>query len=128
MADEVAWPTEEIPDADFVFMRAHKVFFKGDELAPGVFRPQDGGMSADWNKYAKPEDTRNRARKNPLDNAIVELPVGHIRNIGGLTVEHTPETDNRAHCEVFNLPEHSEELTRVRVMLLRISRVVIGIG
>jgi hypothetical protein len=125
VADELAWEVEAIPDLDFVFMRAHRMHFPHGELEPGVFRTPDSGMSVNWDKYASAADTRQQARKNPLDNAVVRMPVIEIRRVGHLTVEHTPKLDNRAHSEVYGLPRNSEALTETRVLLLRIAEIVI---
>ena len=125
MSDGVNWQVEHIPDDADVFMRAHSVFFRKRVLQPGVFRPHDGGMSVDWDKYSSPEDTRQRAA-NPQANAVISLPVGGIRNIDNLEVEHTPEPTNRAHSDVVGLPE-GEDLTEVRTLLLAASNVVIGL-
>jgi hypothetical protein len=125
VADEkVSFPVEEIPDADSVFMRAHLIHFSNGELRPGVFRAQDGGMSVDWDKYSTPEATRQRARKNPENNAVIRMGVGGIRRIESLDVKHSPEPDNQAHSDV-NLPEKNEDLTKVRMLLGRIAEVVI---
>ena len=119
MADEVVWPIELIPDADSVFMRAHKDYFRSGDLLPGVFREQDGSMSVDWNKYSSAHETRERG-KNPMANAVLRLSVGNVRSVNSLDVEHTPEPDNRAHSEI-NLPSNREDLTEVRLKLLRIA-------
>src|ERR1700733_5373199 len=94
------WDIENIPDGDFVFMRAHKTDFKNGELNPGVFRDRKGGMSTDWEKYSTAEQSRNRAIV-PDDNSIIKLSVAGIRNIEKLSVIHEPLPDNRAHAEVF---------------------------
>jgi hypothetical protein len=126
MADALEFPIEEIPDADSVFMRAHKDYIRDGDLEPGVFREQDGGMSVDWNKYASKEDTKRRA-KNPANNAVVSLLVGGIRKIDDLDVRHTPEPTNRAHAEV-DLPDGREQLTEVRLLLYRLATIVIPLG
>ena len=125
MADELAWPVEEIPDSDSVFMRAHRMHFRDGKLAPSVFREQDGAMSVNWDKYATAEQTRQRSRKNPRDNAVLSMPVVGIRLIDSLRVEHTPEQENRAHSDVCGLPADREQLTEIRVLLLRISEIVL---
>ena len=124
MAAELAWPVEQIPDCDFIYMRAHFKFFHHEELQPGVFRSHDGGMSANWDRYASPDETRKQA-KNPNDNAVIRMPVGGVRKIDSLRVDHTPEPGNRAHAEVTGFPDSAEEITEIRVLLLRISVVVI---
>jgi len=127
MVDEVTWPIEHIPDLDRVFMRAHRMHFRGGELQPGVFRQHGDGMSVDWEKYSTTTETRNRAAK-PLDNAVICANVGHIRQISDLDVRHKPdpERSNRAHSIVVGLPAYgTPELVEVRVKLLRITSVVL---
>jgi len=105
-------------------MRTHRMHFRAGELGLGVFRPQGRGMSVNWSKYASKEETRQQA-KSPEDNAVISLPVGGIRGISGLTVEHTPETQNRAHSDVFGMPNDREQLAETRVLLGRIAEVVL---
>ena len=126
MADALAFPIENIPDADSVFMRAHRGYIRDGDIMTGVFKEQDGGMSVDWDKYASPKDTKARA-KTPADNAVLSLPVAGIRAIGDLDVKHTPEPTNRAHSEV-DLPDDREELAEVRVLLRRLAAVVVPLG
>ena len=128
MADDelsVSWEAEAIPDADEVYMRAHRTHFtpKG-ELRPGVFRDQGAGMSADWSKYATPEETRARA-KTPEANAVLALGVGALREVETLSVVHEPlaEEANRSHSEVFGTK--TEE---VRLKLLRLHRRAIDLA
>lgn len=125
MANELAWAIETIPDADFVFMRAHRMYFRDGELQPGVFRNRSGGMSVNWDKYASAEETKQQASKLPNENAILSMPVTAVRQIGQLKVEHSPQPENRAHSEIYGLPEDREQCTEVRVLLRRISNVVI---
>ena len=126
MADELAWPIEQIPDADSVFMRAHETYFRDGELEPGVFTSKEGpGMSVDWDKYSSKEQTRQRAKK-PEKNAVISLSVGGIRKIDQLDVAHRPELGNRAHSEV-DLPTH-EELTEIRFKLNRLAQTVIPLA
>src|SRR5437867_801913 len=123
MVDEVIWPVEPIPDTDNVFMRAHQTHFRNGELLPGVFRQHGDGMSVDWEKYARPEDTRNRAAR-PLENAVIVTNVGDIHDIPDLQVRHKPDHErlNRAHSNVIGLPpQYTAELVEVRIKLLRIS-------
>ena len=128
MANQLTWPTEVIPDADFVFMRAHRMYFREGELLPGVFRDRDGGMSVNWDKYASAEDTKQQAKKLPDENAVIRMPVIGIREILNFKVEHTPEPDNRAHSEVYGLAGDPEQRTEARVKLRRISEVVIPLA
>jgi hypothetical protein len=87
-------------------------------------------MSVDWDKYSTPEETRQRASRNPADNAIIRLPVVGVRDIGGLDVKHTPDhttgSENRAHSDVIGIPGGGEDLTEVRASLLDISRIAIN--
>lgn len=124
MADELRWPIEEIPDADSVFMRARREHIRDGELLPGVFKDR-GGMSVNWDKYASAEDTKKQASKNPDHNAVISMPVVEIRKIDDLRVEHTPETTNQAHSDVFGLPQKGEQLTEVRFLLRKIAPIVI---
>ncbi len=125
----VAWEAEEIPNEDHVYMRAHRTYFRGAMLLPGVFRVHGSGMSADWDKYSTPEETRSRAR-NPIDNSVLRLPVAGIRAIKNLEIKHTPDSQseppNRAHSEVFGIPNSGEEQTEARASLLDIASVVIS--
>jgi hypothetical protein len=130
MADGVDWPAEYIPDEAETYMRAHRTHFRGKNLQPGVFRAHGGGMSVDWDKYSTPEETRQRA-SNPLDNAVIRLPVVGIRDISTLEVEHTPVCvlahPNRAHSDVLGIPDGGEDLTEIRASLLDIARVVLSL-
>jgi hypothetical protein len=124
VVDQLEFAVEEIPDGDEVFMRAHQMFFPRGMLTPGVFRAHQGGMSVNWSKYASPQQTQQQATKDPHNNAVLGLIVGSIRAIKGLDVKHSPEATNRAHSEVA-LPTNDEDLTEVRLLLLRICTIVI---
>src|SRR3990172_8931272 len=125
VADEVSsWASEPIPSENYLWMSAHKTQLPDGEIAPGAFKNRPttkDGMSTDWDKYATPEDTRNRG-KIPKDNAVIRLLVGDVRKIPDQTVVHTPDlkTPNRAHTDVFG-----EKNPEVRVKLVRISKIVI---
>jgi hypothetical protein len=108
------WPVETIPDIDNLYYRIHKMWIVGSEITPGVFRNIGRGMSADWDKYSTPEQSRQRA-KMPNDNAVVELNVGDVRHIPDQNVEHTPSKKNRSHTDVTG--EKDEE---VRIKFRRI--------
>jgi hypothetical protein len=127
LADALAFPVEEIPDANSVFMRAHKAYFRDGQLEPGVFTSKEGpGMSVDWDKYSSKEETQRRA-KSPSDNAVISLSVRGIRAIDALDVKHLPEADNQAHSEV-DLPDKREELTEIRLLLRRLALIVIPLA
>jgi hypothetical protein len=127
VADEVSlvWPSENIPNEDSLWMRVHRTWIDSNgDIRPGAFqnRPtHKDGMSTDWAKYARPEDTRFRA-KNPRENAVIQLIVGKVREIPDQTVIHTPDsaTNNQAHTDVFG-----EKHTEARVKLSRIYKLVI---
>jgi hypothetical protein len=127
VADEMTagWESEDIPNEDLLYMRIHRQSFDASgNIFPGAFKnrpePKDG-MSTDWQKYARPEDTRSRA-KSPKDNAVVQMVVGEVRRIPEQTVVHTPDliTPNRAHTDVFG-----EKNTEARLKFLRICQVVL---
>ena len=126
MADELMWPVEEIPNADSVYMRAHRMYFRSGGLAVGVFQAHEGGMSVNWEKYASAQETKQQAAR-PGDNAVIGFLVGAIRAIKDLNVKHTPKDSNRAHSDV-NLPDRREELTEVRVLLGRIAGIAIPLA
>lgn len=123
MVDDLEFSIEEIPDADDVFMRAHEMHFSNGVLRPGVFRAHQGSMSVNWSKFASAAVTKQQT-KNPEKNAVVSLLVGGVRKIKNLDVKHTPVADNRAHSEIV-LPNNNEDLTEVRVLLLRLAVIVI---
>jgi hypothetical protein len=150
LADELdgPWPSEEIPDADLLFMRVHRNLVEHGRPAIGVFknRPDPArsdrapGMSTDWNRYSTPQQTQDRARSSrPEDNGVCSLNVGRVRGIYDQRVIHTPhyrvpddsdDPNNRAHTDVAgkkspketNDPEERVRLLRVRVEFQEISR------
>lgn len=111
--------SQELPDEDYLYMRAHKVFFRNAVLLEGVFRDHGSAMSTDWSRYATPIDTRNRGRI-PADNAVLSLRVGDVKAIPGLSVKHTPEPSNTAHTDVIGhkSPEVRIRLRRICVIVL----------
>ena len=120
---------EEIPDTARLYYRVHKDIYMATmraagipqgKLPSGVFRFQGGDLSVDWSKYAKPEETRNRARV-PEDNGIVDFIASPIR-VDGHKVEHTPKPDNRAHSSV------SGDETAIRLILSKEAKWVPRLG
>ena len=107
-------------------MRAHETYYMGGELRAGVFTAKNGGMSVDWERYSTKEETRQRA-SNPAKNAVISLSVAAVRGVNNLDVEHRPEPSNRAHSEV-DLPTDREQLTEVRLLLLRLAKTVLPLG
>lgn len=120
MADEEVtetWEVENIPDPDRLFLRVHKNWIEDDALLPGFFRDHGDGMSADWERYATPEETRARA-KNPEFNKVISLVAGDIRAVPGQLVEHRPLAENRAHSEIVG----DKKAPGIRLRLLRLAR------
>ena len=99
-------------------MRVHRDYAPDGQLAPGVFRDIGRGMSTDWQKYSTAEETRARA-KVPLKNGVISLVSGGVRTCG-MSVEHAPISNNRAHTEVIG-----EKTTEVRFKLLRLAQWVL---
>jgi hypothetical protein len=121
-----AWPKEDIPDVQCLFMRVHRRNQRDGMLNPGAFKDHGDerpGMSTNWCKYSNASHTQ-RAAKNPSDNGVVQMRVLDIRIIEGLVVEHTPDlsNNNRAHTDVYG-DKHDEE---VRVKLRRACKWVIA--
>ena len=125
MADELKWPIEEIPDADSVFMRAHRDNFRDGELQPGAFKDRGNGMSVNWDKYSSAQETKRQATKTPDNNAVVIMVVRDIRDIDDLKVKHTPQPLNQAHSDVHGLLSGREHRTEMRLLLLGIADIVI---
>jgi hypothetical protein len=121
VAQQIIWPSEEIPDDNSLWMRVHRQRVRDGEIRPNAFVNRGDGMSTNWEKYATPQQTQDDAN-SPNDNAIVQLIVGEVRKLPGQTVKHTPDIgrNNRAHTDVFG--EKSEE---VRVKLSRICKIVV---
>lgn len=127
----LAFPAEEIPDEDLLYMRVHKMWVRDDgSLRAGAFQERRDechpetppGMSTEWEKYSSPAEARSRA-KTPADNGVISLRAGSVREIDPLTVEHTPKKEVRAHTDVRGLPpkKRDRDDPRVRVELRRLS-------
>lgn len=128
------WLVEAIPDDAVYHMRVHRQYLHPDgSVRGGCFRnrPDDtGGMTTDWNRYATPHETRERAR-TPADNAVIALDVGRVHTIPDQVVIHSPVAghsdvdDNRAHTDVRGSKEHDPE---VRRRFQRIASIVLPLG
>ncbi len=116
---------EEIPDKDEVFYRIHKNFFIGGRLQPGVFREIGDDMSVDWEKYSTPVESVCRA-KVPVDNGIVSLIAGDVRNIK-LEVIHKPSENNMAHSIVRGIEVKIKD-TEIRFKLKKLAKWEIQVG
>ena len=71
-------------------------------------------MSTDWEKYARPSETRGRGRV-PAENGVVSLSVAGLRLLPQ-TVAHTPADANRAHTDVTG-----DKTAEVRMKLRRLA-------
>lgn len=113
------WLVEIIPDGDLLYMRIHADFVERNsgDVRPGAFRDHGNGMSTNWNKYAGPEETRNRGVREPEKNGVISFNVGRTRAINSLIVTHSPDVlkGNRAHTDVIG-----EKSVQVRLMLSEI--------
>lgn len=119
---------EEIPDEAVLYRRVHqkKLNKTGQPRAGAFTNAPDGGMSTEWNKYATPLDTKNRAshfRQDPAQFAVVSLPALGIRSLDGQRIAHTPRSFNCAHTDVFG-PKDEE----IRLAFVRMSRLVAELG
>jgi hypothetical protein len=129
LADGIAgpWPAEDIPDEDALYARVlatQVAILDGTALPESVvFRNHGGpderrGMSTDWSRYATPQETRGRSRRNPPSAyGVIALPVGSVRAIPLQRVEHAPifhdpedpeQPNNRAHADVVG-PKSKDE-------------------
>ena len=120
------WPTEPIPDGDYLFLRVHGSDIDSDgEPFPHAFRNQpkgSSGMSTDWDKYVTAADTQHGGRKPPEEYAVVKFTAGEARAMPGQTVEHKP-THNRAHSEVVGT-----KTTEVRERFMQVYQIEIPLG
>ena len=114
------YPVEDIPNDDKLYYRAHKMYIRDGLLTPGVFREIEDGMSADWEKYSTPEQTRQRASKNHLQNGIVSFITGQLRNKLNLEVLHSPSRENRAHSLIKGKEKKIQHNPEIRLKLLNV--------
>ena len=106
----MSYEVEYIPDEHRLFRRVPENFWNdlisssrnSEWLKKGRFPPnlfkypnEDQNLSADWCKYAKAEDTKNRASPCQV-NGVVAFEVGSVR-MDNLSVTHNPLCDNQAH-------------------------------
>jgi len=136
-----AFEIEDIPVSALLYYRIHKTKIDPDEphekrkIMPMAFDPQPQGstqMSTDWNKYATPEESRNRA-KVPSDNGIVSFLVERINNAPyPLNVKHDPVLSepfsNKAHTIVYDVPPRKKNDIGLRMKLRDICNWEIHIG
>lgn len=119
---------EHVPDASHVFMRIHKNNFskENNEILRTAFDAHGKGMSVDWDKYSRADETRNRVipPKSPSNYAVGKMSVAKIRNCApAQDVIHSPSASNQAHCNVVG----SREMTDLEIWIQfrRICTVVI---
>lgn len=112
------FPTENIPDKDFLFTRVHKTNLSRDDSYPRAdafkntpFNVDSDVLSSDWDKYIDAEECREsvvsyskvgKPKKKPEDYYIWKMNVGKIRStlIPSQVVLHTPRDHNRAHSTI----------------------------
>ncbi len=116
----MAFPKEEVPDKDYLFLRVPKSLVNPDGTCdPAAFLPHgegaNAGMSTNWAKYSTAEDTRRIAKAQPPENyGVLQLLAGAVRAIKSLVVDHTPRDHNRAHTDVLNT-----KAPRIRIEMSR---------
>jgi hypothetical protein len=110
------WPIEAIPDDDILYMRVHRQWLRDETVIPGCFRNRPDDISG-----GTANDTLRRAR-NPIDNAVIQLHIGTVRQIPEQRVAHSPMPENRAHTDVLGPKEHDPE---VRRLFSRACRIVV---
>lgn len=126
------WEVEEIPRTACLYLRMHRSRWPTNTdpltyIPAGGFveKPDEGcGMSTDWAKYSSPTESRMRAEE-PEKNAIFELLVSDIEEIGEQLVKHEPdrERNNRAHTAVYGVTKRP---TRIRREYSRIAKLLIS--
>lgn len=123
------WPKEEIPDNHLLYMRVHRnnldKFGEPNSVALKDNVPPEGGrpgLSVDWCRYSTPEETQGRTGK-PEKYGVVKMVAGTVRAIPGLTLEHAPLPDNRAHSNIYGDKRDQE----IRVLLTRALDWVIAV-
>lgn len=120
-----AWPKEDIPDVDSLYMRVHVNNTTNGELNPGAFCDKGAGMSTNWKKYCETAEQARQKAKDPSKNGVVELGVKDVRAVPPLIVEHTPDLErrDRSHTDVFGRkdPEVRMKLLRVAQWAIRVS-------
>lgn len=132
----MAWPIEDIPDADNLFMRvlSDHILEDGD-LKDAAFQDRNG-MSTNWEKYATAAQTRHSQGRRPTsDYAVIALNAGAVRGLRPLRVQHSPiepnqdlPGGNQAHTDILGLGEvSSRDRTALRVHLRRLHRLVIAL-
>jgi hypothetical protein len=104
LAADDDWPIEDVPDADTLFKRAHRNHIVEGEMQPSAcFRDIGSGMSVNWQKYcATPEECRQKAQRNPMNNGVWSFQAGAMRLVPML-VAHSPNRglNDRSHSDVI---------------------------
>ncbi len=79
-------------------------------------------MSCDWDRYSSAQSTRARNGR-PERFGVMRLNAGGIRQVVGLSLDHDPIDENRAHSSILGLgpsdvpAEQRKNLTRLRYEL-----------
>lgn len=122
---EVPWDPEEIPEDDDLYTRVHQTW-KGNDGSVSVkgFQFRDGERSADWEKYADPEETRAGHPENPAEEyGVASVAAADVYSEDSLDLEHAPRPDNRAHSNILREARDPE----ARVKLRRMSEIIIDV-
>lgn len=96
----MAYPREEIPDGDDLYMRIHYKTIREGKPFAGVFKNHGRGMSTNWSKYSDANATRIQGTQNSGAYGVLSMRVGDVRTIPEQVVVHSPEPSNRAHTDV----------------------------
>ncbi len=115
------WGIEDIPNEHFFFRRIHRNFIQNDPEFPrmqvvpqNVFNEPSKswskeklanwkGISVDWDRFAKAEETLHRGDKEPSNYGVITSQISQVRSIIPLNIIHDPKQndpkfdDNRAH-------------------------------
>ncbi len=96
-----------IPAEDELYRRIPKTTFwdlvkklgvTDDYIPPKIFKPENGGLSVDWERFSRPQWTQ--ARKGNCENyGVLSMVTGSVREIP-LEVDYTPREDNPAHTDI----------------------------
>lgn len=105
-----------------------------DEIEPNFFTEKQaiGGLSVDWSKHAKPEDTLNRLQPPSLDIwGIIKLNIGKLKvtiieKELPIEIEHDPIPSNPSHTLLLNINKGNK--AKIRRELSKIAEWVNGMN
>lgn len=122
-----------IPAQDELFRRIPKTTFwdlvkklgvTDDYIPPKIFKPVNGRLSVDWERFSTPQWTQSR-KGNSENYGVLSMLTGLVREIP-LIVDYTPNEDNPAHTNI-KMPIAGEEKTWARMSLQEISEMIIPV-